>query len=394
MGHSRTWGGLEVEKKPCVLFLTRSLARGGAERQLVLLASGLHRKGWRVEVACLYAGGAFQNELEQAGVPVIDLAKRGRWDLLGFVWRFRRMILGRRPDVVHGYLPVPNMLSLLARAWRPSTRIVWGVRASNIDLVHYDWLSRLTFWAQCRLARMAALIIANSSAGLEYHVERGFPREKTKVIPNGIDTSRFRFDMIGRERMRDRWSVPASGRLIGLVGRLDPMKDHANFLRAVAQLDNALGDLWFVCVGDGAGNYQSELARLAEELGLVRHLIWAGACDDMPAAYSALDMVISSSKGEGFPNAVAEAMSCGRACVVTDVGDSAMLVGETGVIVPPEDPRALATGIEMLCNRLAGDGKAVSDSARERVVSHFGCEALIGATGDLIHGLSFDTQER
>ncbi|WP_243038985.1 glycosyltransferase [Dyella sedimenti] len=379
-----------MEKKPYILFLTRSLARGGAERQLVLLASGLHRKGWRVEVACFYAGGAFQRELEQSGVSVIDLAKRGRWDLPGFLWRFCRLIRKRQPDIVHGYLPVPNMLSLGARILRPDTKVVWGVRASNIDLVHYDWLSHLTFRMQCRLSRMAALIIANSSAGLEYHAARGFPREKMKVVPNGIDTARFRFDVVGRERMREKWDVPQRARLVGLVGRLDPMKDHANFLDAVARLQDRLEDCWFVCIGDGATSYQAELARLADTLGLRGRVIWAGACDDMPAAYSALDIVVSSSKGEGFPNVVAEAMSCGRPCVVTDVGDSAMLVGETGVIVPPGNSKALAMGIETLCSRLSDDCQAMSDGARDRITDHFGRESLIDATRSLIQGLVSD----
>jgi len=337
-----------MDKAPHILFLTRSLARGGAERQLVLLAEGLRHRGWRVEVACFYSGGAFQRDLERAGVLVIDLAKRGRWDLPGFLWRLSRLIRQKQPDIVHGYLPVPNMLSLLARLLSPRTRVVWGIRASIIDLAHYDWLSRLTFWFQCRLSNMATLIIANSTAGLEYHVNHGFPRGKMKVVPNGIDTSRFCFDADGRERMRNAWAVPHSARLVGLIGRLDPMKDHPNFLRAAAKLVVVHSDWWFVCVGDGSTNYRDELARQASALGLTQRLIWAGPCDDMAAAYSALDMAVSSSKGEGFPNVVAEAMSCGKPCVVTDVGDSAMVVGETGVVVPPEDSTALAEGIRRL----------------------------------------------
>jgi glycosyltransferase involved in cell wall biosynthesis len=377
-----------MDKRPHILFLTRSLARGGAERQLALLAEGLHSRGWRVEVCCLYSGGVFRRDLERAGVPVIDLAKRGRWDLFGFLWRLWRLIRQRRPDIVHGYLPVPNMLSLMARLLMPGTRVVWGVRASIIDLAHYDWLSRLTFWLQCRLSPMATLIIANSTAGLEYHAQHGFPRDKMKVVPNGIDTSHFGFDPVGRERMRRTWNVPHSAKLIGLIGRLDPMKDHSNFLCAAARLASDDSEWWFVCVGDGSISYREELALKAARLGLTRRLIWAGPCDDMVAAYSALDIAVSSSKGEGFPNVVAEAMSCGKPCVVTDVGDSAMVVGETGWVVPPEDSAALAEGIERLYSRLSNDGGAIAVQVRARVIGCFGRQALIDATANIVatHG--------
>jgi glycosyltransferase involved in cell wall biosynthesis len=337
-----------------------------------------------VAVACFYAGGSFQRDLEDAGVEVINLAKRGRWDVLGFLWRLIRTLQKARPDFVHGYLPIPNILSLLARLNRAKCLIVWGVRASNMDFSRYDRLSRVTFWLQCRLARYADLVIANSSAGLEYHVARGFPRSAMRVIQNGIDTSHFRFDARGRERMRHAWGVPQAATLIGLVGRFDPMKDHPTFLRAAARLISTDSRWWFVCVGDGTPEDRSHLSKQANELGLEHRLVWAGACHDMSAAYSALDMVASSSYGEGFPNVVAEAMACGRPCVVTDVGDSARIVGEFGVVVPPRDPAALADGICRLRLCLERDITQLAQQAREHVIKSFGQQVLINATVDYL----------
>ena len=367
-------------KNPHILFLIRSLERGGAERQLVMLASGLHRQGWLVAVACFYAGGPFQRDLEHAGVQVIDLAKRGRWDMFGFLWRLVRMFRKTRPDIVHGYLPVANILSLLVRLSRPGTLIVWGVRASNVDFSRYDWLSRVTFWLQCRLARYADLSIVNSAAGMEHHVVRGFPRGAMRVIPNGIDTSHFCFDPAGRERMRRAWGVPQSAVLVGLVGRADPMKDHPTFLRAAARLILTDPRWWFVCVGDGAPEHMARLSKQAAELGLEQRLIWAGSCDNMSAAYSALDLAASSSCGEGFSNVVAEAMACGRPCVVTDVGDSARIVGEFGVVVPPRDPAALSDGIYRVHVRLERNRTALAQQVREHVIKSFGPQALINTT--------------
>jgi glycosyltransferase involved in cell wall biosynthesis len=376
-----------MSKNPHVLFFARSLERGGAERQLVLLASGLRREGWSVTVACFYAGGPFQHNLEQAGVPVVDLKKRGRWDVLRFAWRLFSMFRKINPDVIHGYLPLPNMLSLLARWARPGTRVVWGVRSSNMDLLQYNWMSRAIYWLQYRLARYADLIIINSSAGMAYYVARGFPRQAMRLIPNGIDTSYFRFNALGRERMRYAWGVPESAVLVGLVGRLDPMKDHLTFIKAAARLASTNSNWWFVCVGDGALDYQARLKQQAIELGLGQRLIWDCTCEEMSAAYSALDIASSSSCGEGFSNVIAEAMACGRPCVVTDVGDSSVIVGESGIVVPPRDPIALATGIESLHSRLRVPGDALRQMARERIELQFSTAKLVKRTALTLESL-------
>ena len=377
-----------MSDNPRVMFLIRSLERGGAERQLVVLAAGLHREGWPVTVVCFYAGGSFQRELEQAGVPVIDLAKHGRWDVFGFLWRLFGVFRKVRPDLVHGYLPVPNLLALLSRLVRPGTRVLWGVRASYMDLSRYDRLSRAAFWLQCRLARYVDLIIANSAAGMEYHVAHGFPQPAMRVIPNGIDTTRFRYDAAGRERLRRDWGVPESAVLVGQIGRLDPMKGHPTFLRAAARLALIDPNWRFVCVGDGASDYRAELERQATELGLGSRLIWAGARNDMSAVYSALDVFVSSSYGEGFPNAVAEAMACGRSCVVTDVGDSAAIVGSLGEVVEADDPLSLSHGVERAHQRMAKDGLVLEQELRARIKSHYNIANLVHATGIALRSVS------
>jgi glycosyltransferase involved in cell wall biosynthesis len=365
--------------RPRVLFLIRSLARGGAERQLVALAAALRRSGWEVSVACFYAGGAFQQELARANVPVIDLRKRGRWDVAGFLWRLRRVLRENAPDVVHGYLTVGNLLSLLAKLVNRRTRVLWGVRSSYIDRTRYDWMSRLTFKLSCRLARLADGIIVNSWAGAAHHAALGYPRERISVVPNGIDTKRFRFDAGGRARLRSEWGVPDDALLVGLVGRLDPMKDHPTFLKAAAILARHDSRWRFVCVGGGDSEYARTLRSLAGAAGLEERLIWAGPRDDMPAVYSAFDIAASTSYGEGFPNTIAEAMACSRPCVVTDVGDSARIVGPCGAVVAARNPAAFATGIETtgkLLTKQDGSGD-LQASARARIEETFALDALL-----------------
>ncbi|WIG56928.1 MAG: Glycosyl transferase, group 1 [Rhodanobacteraceae bacterium] len=383
----------EAVDTPRVLFLVRSLRQGGAERQLVALACGLHRRGWPVTVVCCYGGGVFQSELENAGVPLIDLHKRGRWDVAGFMWRLLRTLRQSDAEIVHGYMTLGNMLALLARVARPGTRVVWGVRSTIIDRTRRDWLSRLNFRLSRSAARLADGIIANSEAGAAHHASLGYPHARIKVIPNGIDTQRFRFDGEGRGRLRGEWRIDGGCTLVGLVGRIDPMKDHPTFLRAAALLAARDARLRFVCVGGGDPGFVQGIRALATQLGLDARITWAGPRNDMAAVFSALDIAVSSSCGEGFSNVIAEAMVCGRPCVVTDVGDSARIVGECGVVVGPGDPPALADAIERVARDLAQPGQAerLHAAARARIEDAYSLDALLRNSEQVLRALGGGT---
>lgn len=354
-----------------IAFLIRSLDFGGAERQLVALAKGLRRQGHQVTVAVFYAGGRLEKDLREAGVPVIALEKRARWDVFSFAWRLIKFIREQRPDALHSYLGIPNILTVLLKPIFPRMRMAWGVRASNMELDQYDWTARVSYQIERLLSRFADLIIVNSRAGLRYAEMNGFPKERMIVIPNGIDTEAFDMDAEQRERVRAEWQVSASEILVGLVGRLDPMKDHPAFLKAVASLVERRNDLRFVCVGDGPSDYREKLHRMSEQLDLSGKLTWAGARSDMKAVYNALDMIVSaSSYGEGFSNVIGEAMACGVGCVVTDVGDSAWIVGASGEIAPPANAEALAASIAKLADRIRA-GVHDREQNRQQVIDRF-----------------------
>lgn len=364
-----------------ILFLARSLDRGGAERQLVVLVKGLARQGHAVAVAVFFGGGVYEAELAEAGVRVINLGKQGRWDVLPFLNRLVRLLRKERPAVLHSYLGVPNILAAALKPLLPGTRIIWGVRASNVDLSRYDWLSRLAYSLERRLARFADCIISNSQAGKRYAVANGFSEDKIDVIPNGINTEYFRFVAEGRKKVRSAWGLDEDEVLVGLVARLDPMKDHLGFLAAAGRIARERHDVRFVCVGDGLVVYAEELKQQAATLGLTNRLIWAGARDNMPAVYSALDIAVSSSSfGEGFSNTIAEAMACGVPCVVTDVGDSAHIVGDTGSVVAPGDHSALAAAIQHLIALPPEERRALGEMCRTRIVSEFDMHRLVQRT--------------
>ena len=324
-----------------VLFLIRSLHLGGAERQLTLLALAMHAAGHRVRVATFYDGGPFESDLHQAGVPVLSLHKSGRWDVLPFFWRLVRLLRQENPKIVHGYLPMSNVLLWLARYFAPACKLVWGVRVSDFDPGQYGWMGRLEGRLETWLARFPDLIICNSWKGLSLVRQRGFPESRTACVPNGIDTERFRPDPSAGARMRAQWGIAAEGLVLGLVGRLDPVKNHPGFIAAAAHLAAEFADLHFVCVGPGPDAYRQRLQALSEAAGLSGRMTFPGGCRDMPAAYNALDVFVSASLSEGSPNVLGEAMACGVRAITTDVGDAAWLMADYGEVVPPGDEEAL-----------------------------------------------------
>lgn len=354
-----------------ITFLIRHLNHAGAERQLVTLAKRLHEQGHRVSVAVFYAGGPLEPELLESGVPVHSLAKKGRWDTLNFMYRLVKLVRREQPDILHGYLSVSNIFTALIGMMCPRVRVAWGIRSSNMNLNDYDWLMRVSYRVERWLSKFADLIIVNSYAGLDYAVAQGYPSEKMVVIPNGVDTDRFKPDRKAGNRVRSEWSITDDRILIGLVGRIDPMKDHATFLKAAALLAEEHPDFTFACIGRSREPYKKMLVNSGEQLGLAARLIWSEARDDMHAVYNALDVLVSSSSyGEGFSNVVSEAMACGVPCVVTDVGDSAIIVGDHGEVVPPQDAQALKDAIERLLEKSRANSFE-GQTSRQRIVDRF-----------------------
>jgi len=368
-----------------ILCFIRSLNAGGAERQLVVTAKGLAERGHKVTVLTFYNGGFYADEIIDSKVQLLSLNKKGRWDLLAFFLRLNSVLRKQAPDVIYSFLGIANVLTVLVRPFISSTRLVWGVRASNMDLGKYDWLTRWSYWVECRLARFADVIVANSHAGLEYAVAHGFPEKNIKVIPNGIDTEYFYPDKLAGESLRKVWGVAEDAFLIGVVGRIDPMKGYPTFLEAVAQIKQQYPQLYFVSVGTGEAKFETSIHELATELGLDDVLIWVGQYTDMLAVYNAFDIATSSSSyGEGFPNVLGEAMSCGVPCVVTDVGDSSLVVGDTGLVVAPKDSDALSTAWTAMFLLDKAKLEDLSAAARKRVINKFSVNTLIDSSEQVL----------
>lgn len=348
------------------------------------LAKALDKRLFEVTVFTFYPGGALEQGLAGSHVRTISLGKSGRWDVARFFSRLVRQLRLLRPDIIHGYLDLSNLLALSSKPFLRGPAIIWGARSSNIDLNYYDRLRRLSFRLERRLSGLPDRVIVNSNAGRAYLLKQGFPTDKLVVVPNGIDTSYFRPDPEARRRVRGEWGVSDDEILVGMVGRFDPVKDHPTFLRAAALVRKERADVRFVCVGGGTKRYGKKLQGLSEQLSLSRNILWVGTRSDMRAVYNAFDIHVSSSRSEGFPNSVGEAMACAVPCVVTDAGDSALIVGDTGFVSAPLDPRALAANLIACIER---DRNALGAGARLRIEENWNTRQLAERTEKIIASL-------
>ncbi|HEX2912501.1 MAG TPA: glycosyltransferase [Chloroflexia bacterium] len=364
-----------------LLFIIRLLDYGGAERQLIELVKGLDKTRFFITVVTFYDGGNLRPQLEEVeGIKVISLSKKGRWDIGPFAWRLWKVTRQVKPDIIHGYMDLPNLVSLVL-AKLVGAKAVWGIRASRVELANYDPLQNLIFRLGAFLSRFVDLIITNSYAGKSDHIMQGYCGKRMVVIPNGINTGKFYPQPEVKAELYAEWKIGRNKKLIGYVGRLDPQKDYPTFLRSAAALLKQREDVSFVCTGTGAENYSRVLKALASELGLDNHLTWASGRSDMPAVYNSLDILtLSSCYGEGFPNVVGEAMACGVPAVVTDNGDSALIVRDEARIIKIGDSKALVEAWLRLLDLEPAERQALAGILRERIIQNFSVSHLITHT--------------
>ncbi|MBT4491432.1 MAG: glycosyltransferase, partial [Rhodospirillaceae bacterium] len=283
-------------------------------------------------------------------------------------------------------LDIPNVVAAILKPITRGASLIWGIRASDMRLEERNRTWRMIFAVERLLAGTADRIICNSWAGRGHLEDSRFPSAAMTVIGNGIDTDRFCPDAAARARGRAEFSYSDEHMVIGLIARLDPMKDHQTFLRAAAELARDLPLARFICVGDGPAPYAGELRRLADSLGLTDRLIWTGARSDIPELLNAFDIAtLSSAFGEGFPNAVGEGMATALPYVTTDVGDAARVVGDAGTVVPIASPSDLAGAWRDMAALSPQERAEIGRAARARVVANFPRQIMIDETSAQLH---------
>ncbi|HEX4301143.1 MAG TPA: glycosyltransferase, partial [Rhizomicrobium sp.] len=332
-------------------------------------------------VVSLRDEGTYGGLLAAAGIECHALGMpRGRVTAAG-VAKLLRLIRRSRPDVVQTWMYHANLVGGVAARACGVRKVIWGLRHTDLAPGSIGGSTRLVNRACAVLSGVVpSVIVACAQRAAEVHEAAGYDRRKLVVIPNGYDLSRFAPDGAAGLAVRAELGIPAGAPVLGLVARFNPQKNHAGLLEAVARLRSSHPDLQVILAGRDCSADNSVLADMAARTGVPVHLI--GPRRDVPAVMNALDLhVLASGSGEAFPNVVAEAMACGTPCVVTDVGDAARIVGDTGWVAPVGDSIALENAIlAALAERrdAAAWGRRKQD-ARARVASHFSLQRMVSA---------------
>ncbi|MCZ6744213.1 MAG: glycosyltransferase [Alphaproteobacteria bacterium] len=356
-----------------ILHVITGLSTGGAEMMLFKLLSRLVRENVGNEVISLTGIGPVGERIAGLGVKVHALGMgRALPSPLKF-FSLARMIRESQPDIVHAWMYHANLLAGVAAKFARSPPVIWGIRQSNLDPRLSKRSTILTASLGARLStRLPARILCCSAVARDVHEALGYAPEKMAVIPNGFDLERFRPDGEARIAVRRELGIEPDAPLIGLVARFDPQKDHRSFITAAARLLDSGASAQFLLCGEGADADNRELGEWIRAAGIGANCHLLGLRDDMARINAALDIAVSSSAfGEGFSNAVAEAMACGVPCVVTDVGDSGLMVGDTGRVVVPKDSAALGEAMAGLLG-IGAEGRArLGRAARRRIEENY-----------------------
>jgi glycosyltransferase involved in cell wall biosynthesis len=284
-----------------------------------------------------------------------------------------------RPQVVQTWMYHANLFGGVAARLLKVRAVLWGIRNTHFYQGGISRSARAAAVLSAALSkRVPRLIVSCSVQAASEHRRRGYAGDRMVIIPNGYDCAQLRRDPAAGERLRSDWRANPPIFLLGMVARWDPLKDHANLLEAVELLARTDDRVRCVLVGPGMDASNAPLRELLRRLRLQSQVVLAGARDDIPAVMSALDVHVLSSVSEAFPNVVAEAMACGTPCVVTDVGDAAAIIGDTGWCVPPGNPAALCTALQAARLRLASsDPQPLRDACRARIVREFNSERMV-----------------
>lgn len=361
-----------------VIHLISGLQLGGAETMLHKLLARINRDHFHNMVVSLTDAGVFGAQFVKMGIPLHCLGmRRGRLEL-GGLRKLRALLRRERPQILQTWMYHADLAGLLCSRLLGLDNVVWNIRCSNMENQ-----SRLTAWtikACAWLSRRPKVVIVNSEAGRQFHAALGYRPRQWLVIPNGFDLSRFLPDPSARESVRSELGLDPQAILIGLICRLDPMKGHETFLRAAGELVREHPDVHFLLAGRAVVRDNPILAPLLADNSARTNVHLLGERRDIPRLMASLDLCTSSSLyGEGFSNSLGEAMTCEVPCVVTDVGDSATIVGDTGPVISARDFRALVEGWRRLLHLGEEGRRQLGKAARRRIEQHYSIEAVVSS---------------
>lgn len=361
------------------MHLITGLSSGGAERMLTrLVTHGASANGdVHHTVISMMDEGFFGDKIKRAGVPLITLGMERSRPSLGGLLRLIKVLKQEKPDVLQTWLYHADLMGSIAARFAGGARVAWNLRCSDMDMQRYSRLSKAVLWLLAWLSATVDAIAVNSRAGRRVHEDLGYRPPRWDLIPNGFDLNDFRPDEGRRRAFRAEILAADDQLVVAMVARLDPMKDHTTFLDAARNIAGAVPGVVFVVVGEGCED-SGVLAREVAVRGLEGCVRLLGRRTDVANILPGFDVsVLSSAFGEGFPNVIGEAMASGVPVVATDVGDSRVIVGDTGEVVAPRNAQALAMAIVHMAKMSRDERAQLGHMARARIVQNYALDTVI-----------------
>ena len=374
-----------------LLHVTTGTDIGGAEMVLYQLLKNIDTDG--VHVLSMMEPGPIARWIEALDIEMRTLGMRaGERPSVSIMAKLRRVAQDLEPEVTQGWMYHGSLAALFAtRCQRRRGPLIWSIHHGLNGLENEKPTTRAVIRLLAQLSGRPSAVVYCATASARDHERIGFVADKTVIIPNGVDCDLFSPDPTAGARLRQHNGIPAKRKIIGFVGRVHPMKDHRNLVQAIRVLAQRGCDVHLMLVGSGDRQGDNMLRRLIDEHGLGDRVTSMGQRHDVPAIVSGFDIFcLPSAWGEAFPMVVCEAMASGVPCVVTDVGDAALIIGDTGHVVPTQDSKALADALE----RMIGDDdvslSARGQAARQRIATEFPLAKMVAAYQDLADRLTDD----
>lgn len=354
------------------------LSTGGAEAMLLKLIAASDHRQFHHFVVSLSRTGPNADALRALGVDLLELhLDCGARQLLALS-KAIAWVRTRRPNVLHGWMYHGNLAAeWLAKSMHARTPTIWGIRQTLYSLSTEKFLTRQVIRANAWMSKRPRVILYNSTESMTQHEDFGLRNECSKVILNGFDVEQFRPDANAGKEFRKRLGLAGTDKVIGVVARFHPMKNHEGFLRMARDIADQVPNVRFVFVGTGCDNNNGKLLGWANETGLSSRCVFAGELSQLERVYPGFDILcLPSTRGEGFPNVLGEGLLCGLPCIAFDVGECSNVVVNHGAVVPLGQEKLF---IEACCHYLAltNEARAVfAATARQSIVERYSIASI------------------
>jgi glycosyltransferase involved in cell wall biosynthesis len=365
-----------------VVHLITGLGMGGAEMVLAQLARSARRH--RHVVVSLGSEGYIGPQLEAAGISVCCLGLNRAAGLTTFVPRLARILHRERPRAIQGWLAHGNLVATIGRALSGfKVPLLWNVRQSLSDLAHEKRSTQMLIRFNARISNQPATIVYNSYLAAAQHEMIGYSPERRLIIANGFDLQRFAPSAERRRAARESLGIADEDILVGLIGRFHPTKNHAAFFAAASRIAETERNVRFLVAGPGVVLDNPDLRAMIPDPRILERCLLLGPRDDLPALYNAMDIACSVSLGESFSNTLGEAMASGVPCITTNSGDSARIVGDSGIVCADAGPQAIAAAICAMIRAGGAQRGQLGKIARARMEARYSLEAMLASYDNL-----------